>query len=679
MSYVTQGSIPEVLEKYANQSLEERTNCLPAIQDLGPPDLVQLVKLNHHSHKEISTFFYITGTNVTSSSSVAAVLNSFAMIISESPQLWFGKHKPWRVIQATFCSYNVFSKTDAVVTVHIPGSAESHMVSSTGEKIKETEQLWLETFISSMIRSIITADDDDAEFASIVELRKVNPLLNDESVTLFLEGFEALFWDGQKTGCHANLQLPTLLENYLVDTFFKVLQLTRRFDQGVEIVNRLIEQDESCRVLLAKVYMLSNQEIKAMDIICQGIKINPRDAALLTLQAEICMGKSRHDLAIHAATRAVESSPSEFKCWATLAKIYINVGNFEEALLTLNSCPMVTHKDRYHLKRVFNPLKQDLHLPLPVDVTIDEVTTLNPADVTQEHKTVDASLLNLPAASLKSTFAEAYGLLTEIVHKIGWEELLRYRAKVFVMEHEYKKEKSHSATSSTTLANDATIKAINCGNGQQNGNAVNDDDFRAKRLCERWLDNLFMLLYEDLRVYTMYRAEHMHLTAQQMEFKKTTLEWELIGMVSWRLKHFKEASEAFKYALGLRFSVKACKKLIEFYLNERSRMNQPETSIALNNLNQSTLSIQEILKYRSFLDINLISNLVKLGVWNHRWYAEFSPKLIESLAVVVENGGLIKVENEVKATYFDSQDGVYDLMNEVFKFMKHYDYPGTDN
>ena len=69
--------------------------------------------------------------------------------------------------------------------------------------------------------------------------------------------------------------------------------------------------------------------------------------------------------------------------------------------------------------------------------------------------------------------------------------------------------------------------------------------FSTKRLCERWLDNLFMVLYEvrnaaldptlhpklicgpakqDLRVYTIWRAEISHFKTQHMSYRKTGTE-----------------------------------------------------------------------------------------------------------------------------------------------------------
>ena len=279
----------------------------------------------------------------------------------------------------------------------------------------------------------------------------------------------------------------------------------------------------------------------------------------------------------------------------------------------------------------------------------------------------DVALLRLPAPSLRGTFSKAYTLLTRLVSQIGWDELLRTRSSVFVMEEEYRQQKakpeasapppapesasepvSHSRDSSLASSADVgpgsnrngldapaqdipTIKissesdrdkeelemanaGLNLHNvsldveaegtivegdesstGQAATNsfspdgdmtpklekpelaqhpaddkesgaeaaegAVKDDEtaadpepddkfsFSTKRLCERWLDNLFMVLYEvrctwpmcasesmtdrvlarrsspqDLRVYTIWRAEISHFKTQHMSYRKTGTE-----------------------------------------------------------------------------------------------------------------------------------------------------------
>lgn len=201
----------------------------------------------------------------------------------------------------------------------------------------------------------------------------------------------------------------------------------------------------------------------------------------------------------------------------------------------------------------------------------------------------DPALLRLPAPGLRGTWARAYSLLTRLVSDIGWDELLKTRSVVFVMEEEYRMQKaqadiqkvatSHSAqdvnenaavihedgsvtAGNATLADDdastrgmssplseseskpefengLNVSAIpiirvssesdterEIAESTRNGIAEQDEQsmtlekpvqaaageepepsqvsnsyqeafsFTNKRLCERWLDNLFMVLYE---------------------------------------------------------------------------------------------------------------------------------------------------------------------------------------
>jgi hypothetical protein len=158
---------------------------------------------------------------------------------------------------------------------------------------------------------------------------------------------------------------------------------------------------------------------------------------------------------------------------------------------------------------------------------------------------VDPTLLKLPVANLRGTFAKAYKILTDS-RQIGWVTLLKYRSSVFVIEEEYCEEKTNSSvvtirgnssrqnedcTSQTGSKNEefptANGKILQNGTGAEtNGEAsisrkpeismtakgakdTKDEftedgkkstekyiHFQNKRLCERWLDNLFMVLYE---------------------------------------------------------------------------------------------------------------------------------------------------------------------------------------
>lgn len=697
--------------------------------DLGPADLCNIHKQSVTSKKnsEIGTFLYFTGVDTSNSASIAAHLQGLANLIGSKSQYWFGEKKHWRVPELTYCSYNAFSKVDMKVTVHIPGKFESSITNSDGKLIhdkvsdEELEKLWLETFVTSIVRCMIDSDDDDAnKVGGLVEVRKLNPFNNgkasEELLTNFMQGFEKLFWEGPKLGCGIEIPQPTIISNYLVDGFMRCIELTQKYDEALEILERLQEKEPNVVTLIAKVFLMKDEEIRAVKAMNDGILSNNRDADLLLLQAQFCVDKKRYDLALNISRQAVKSSPSDFKTWAMLVKVYAKLNDFENALLTLNSCPMNSHKEQYFLKRIV-PLKggnEDLHLPSPVDVTLDEVSNLQSNEISYEQRNLDPQLINLPAANLKSTFAKAYDLLTEIVNKTGWEALLKYRAKVFVMEEEYRKDRNSSTANTSNNGKTSTNSNLNGESTEENGVNSTDNDvsstlavkspkkeksdenvseesleneFKKKRLCERWLDNLFMLLYEDLRAYTMWQAEYVHFQAQQMEYKKTTLEWEILGMIAYRLKHHKEGSVAFANALSGRFSAKSTREMLKYYQMERSKMLS-KNSTNSNNSNNSSYT-HNFTKIVNQLNEKILECCIKLLVWNHRWYCDFSPSLIKILSDLVSKDGLIKIQSLVQAVYSNNinatsttdngNHGITDMMEDVYTFFKEYNVNGADN
>ncbi|CCH43945.1 hypothetical protein BN7_3500 [Wickerhamomyces ciferrii] len=668
----SQGSIPEVKEDIPGASIDERSHRLKTFVDLGPPDLVALTKQVPNSKSpEIGTYLYYTGLENTSTSSVAAHLNSLANVIGSSPQHWFGKSKPWKVTKAVYVSYNAFSRVDVVVTAHIPGAVSSYVIDGYRERIQENDRIWLETFASGIIRSLLTSEEDEEQVNAVVESRNLNPFQNVETAKQFFVAFEELFEQGPDVGSAPEIQTPTIISNYLVDAFLKAVELTGLYDDALSILERLREKEELVVSLIVKVLLLKDEEIKAVKLLHEGIKRNPRDANLLTIQSQFLLEKNRLDLALPSAVQAVNSAPSEFNPWANLAKVYLESGNVEQALLALNSCPMAAYKEKFHLKRIIPTTAEKLHLPLPVDVTLDDVSSLDSARVAQEHNSVDQALVNLQAANLKSTFAKAYDILTEIVHRTGWESLLKYRAKIFVMEEEYR---SKSSSQTNVLETAANGKATD-----------GENSFKKKRLCERWLDNLFMLLYDDLRTYTMWQAEMIHFQAQKTQYEKLPVEWELLGMVAFRLHHYKEAANAFQRALEIRFAPTSTRNLLKYYQLEIKNLKQKaDKSHQLNghnnksttSLDHGNLSPQQLSKKIAKLDENILDTVVRLSAWNHRWYCEFAPYLLTALAKVIGREGLVKIQNEVRANYPDT--GVNELLDDSFEFFRHFEVFGSE-
>lgn len=189
------------------------------------------------------------------------------------------------------------------------------------------------------------------------------------------------------------------------------------------------------------------------------------DYSLLDCQSAFCQNKGQLEWALDCAKRSVTAAPSEFGTWAKLAEIYVGLEQWDLALLTLNSCPMFTYQDK-DAPRMPEPLR--VILPVMPESMLDEL------DESQEaisSELVHPSLRKLHAASYKGTFLKAYSLLTEITAKIGWDQLLKIRSHVFVMEEEYRSEKQTGANPSSTANQNASTVALRSPSPRVNGTA----------------------------------------------------------------------------------------------------------------------------------------------------------------------------------------------------------------
>ncbi len=166
-----------------------------------------------------------------------------------------------------------------------------------------------------------------------------------------------------------------------------------------------------------------------------------------------------------------------------------------------------------------------------------------------------------------------------------------------------------------------------------------------KRLCERWLDSLFMVLYEDLRVYTIWRTQMAQYRAQSMQYKKSAEEWEILGSLAERLQHTDEAVEAYRACLSQRFSPKALAGILRvFQKNKTTR--------------------------------EAVAATIRLVTWQYRWYSEFSPELLHTVRTLIEDEGALKVRSIIQAT--NLPQSVLDLTHHYAALCATFRSSGTD-
>lgn len=589
------------------------------------------------------------------------------------------------------------------VQVFIPGTVESYCIDERGDKRVATDDLWLETYLCSVLRAYSYADDGSGDIIKkIVGVRRFNPITSTESEHKFLDAAERLFFQGWQLGSDPEIQVPNLVSNHLTTGLLSYIHTTGRYTSGINLFEKLRTRDPEISSLLARVYIEADEEVRAVNLLHEAIQELPMDYSLLDCQAEFCNKKGRGDLALEIAKRSVVSAPSEFGTWARLADIYVSLEQWDLALLTLNSCPMFTYQDKDAPRM---PEPQKVFLPIMPEAMCDEIEEGN----LDEIELVHPSLRKLHAAGFKGTFLKAYALLTEITKKIGWDQLLKIRSQVFVMEEEYRHEKTTGHPTHSRSASTTALRAPSPNNGVQvDGNSLGEVEertsidqastngeseaaaavaaaqeslekpghtvaaevvkagsedphlhdhasepngptythFQNKRLCERWLDNLFMVLYEDLRIYTIWRTEMAQYRQQQLLYKKSAEEWEILGELAERLHHNEEAVEAYENCLQIKFSPKAMRGVLK--------------------LGEERKQVRDV-----------CAALIRLITWQYRWYSEFSPSLLYTVRKLIEEEGAVKIRSIVQGTSLPQH--VLDLTHQYAALCAAFRSSGSDS
>ncbi|KAJ2903322.1 hypothetical protein MKZ38_010073 [Zalerion maritima] len=707
-------AVPEITEESIHESIDARTESLIALRELGPPDLVHLLKQNTRNPGKLritpssrarldlseklgwdtlrltstpqptfqtGVYHHVTGVDASSSASLAAYINTLTYTREAQQQT----HK---IVEGLYCCYNAFSRLDMRVHVTIPGTVEAYCVDERGEKKKATEELWLETYLCSVLRAYSYADDGSGDtIRKIMGVRRFNPVTNTETEHRFLSAAESLFWRGWQLGSDSVVQVPNTVNNHLTAGLLKYLETTGRYASGINLFEKLRTQSIEVSSLLAKVLFMGNEEVDGVRVLHEALQESPMDYVMLDAQAEFLLKKAktaatpehkeeRLRMALGCADRSTIAAPSEFGTWARLAQVYVAMEDWENALTILNSCPMFTYQDK---DAPIMPEPKDVHLPTLPETRLEEIDSEPESRFSEQ---VDPSLLNLRAASYRGTFKQAYAILTEMTSKIGWDTLLKIRSNVFVMEDEYRSEKGNPKNASTDALHqpsdeeaegevekpttavapaapaevdpspeDSISRSATPAPATANGLAPEKGDehlsrLNNKRLCERWLDSLFMVLYEDLRVYTIWRTQMAQYRAQSIQYKKSAEEWEILGSLAERLQNQDEAVEAYRACLGQRFSPKSLTGILR----------------ALRATKGSTR--------------DMVAAVIRLVTWQYRWYSEFSPELLFTVRSLIEDEGAVKVRSIIQATSLP-QD-VLDLTHHYAALCATFRSSGTD-
>lgn len=286
-------------------------------------------------------------------------------------------------------------------------------------------------------------------------------------------------------GSDSVVQVPTNVSNHLTTGLLKYLETTGRYASGINLFEKLRTQSVEVSSLLAKVMFMGHEEVAGVRTLHQSLLETPMDYVMLDTQAEFLINKAnsaptpelkeeRLKMALGCADRATVAAPTEFSTWARLAQVYVAMEDWDNALTILNSCPMFTYQDK---DTPLMPEPKEVHLPTLPETRLDEIDSEPESRYSEQ---VDPSLLNLRAATYRGTFKQAYTILTEMTAKIGWDQLLKIRSNVFVMEDEYRTEKQEASHSGANR-NPSTDGLRGTPDQTTNGDNDSDDEEAAEK------------------------------------------------------------------------------------------------------------------------------------------------------------------------------------------------------
>lgn len=594
---------PKIVEAQFGESLGLRTRSLKKMAydgslGLGLPDMVHVAHYDSSRKDEVGEYHYVTGIDCSSEVMPIAYLSTLRL----SQRL--GKESI-----CTFCSVNIFSHIDLRIKFENEKMYDITAVDCKSDNVHVPmdDKLWKELFLSAMIRSVIFNKDREWKLPGMVELPIGidNGMGYAESIIEMLCEFIPRY---KETG--TDLTKTTAispLHNYLTETLISYLSLTPKLHEYcITILDKLSKVDKANEVLYqivkCKVAFNSNS-LDLITISCisetlakffnNAFRLKKTQltvfADLLNLQVEFLIKKKDYELALIIALKSTKLVPDNFYSWYFLAQSYISLGQYNSALLAINSTPKLLSVDpnkevywmlgldrlyykkpqgqvaetslnshEYHqaLTKFTNANERDMdsitfgRIIMPANtigymknifegaaLNIGPVygpQSLNLIDYVSREEVGAVSYISLLERNSQKNVLpwymhKIYGLLMSIVKKCSWNGLLELRSSIFVMESE------HSVVQQGTLL-----------------------QIRKKRMCEKWLDRLFMQIYQDLKVSLNSPA--------LKDSKSSGLEWELLGILLAKTEDWSEAVACLRTSIMARFDVLAAEKLLKLYL-----------------------------------------------------------------------------------------------------------------
>lgn len=571
-----------------------------------------------------------------------------------------------------------------------------------GENCRDISQVFLEELaVLLLLRMFLGVDDPAHRLLGTVshktQIEQKEEYLNtiDRLVSFLsrghLTGMRAKYGVGSSSGTDS--AKTTRYRNRLVDTLVRLVLLDASgaaADFALDKIRTRFGAGEftAVEVRILRAQHSGNNNQRFLTLVRDHMRYDSsstQSAVLVGEQVKFLISKGSYAMARKLAIKGVSMLPLDFDSWYNLCVCYILEKRYDDALQTINSLPVLLHSRRLYEGDSVDGIKDTYvltfmdrlangHIPIMSETFVDFFPSPQNADLEAgsvqsiwhgmfrkesarhpmlgpfyqsplttaspiEMSAIDSGIVKIagpsstknilaarsssaPWSSIldfdrKSTWGRVYDLLTALVAVIGWENLLAIKLKVFRSSLDRNREKEY---------------------------VVSEKSSAQKEECALWLEQLFLVMYDDILVMTTVSG------GSDPDRHRSAMAWGMMGLVSWGCKYnLKDSiSSLATCAAGIAadggFDYYSTVKLLEIYHEfvlsdvDSSAIDQL-TCVYDDHSYTNKLIVLSISPkmYRDFVNqlVNgymafetMLVHLMKLIAWELRWYCYVPSQLV---------------------------------------------------
>lgn len=530
----------------------------------------------------------------------------------------------------TYCMYNIFAKAEfrARYILYITGYSTKnpmnidksfHIIPDPqGSRIRKPcsfnvdtilevqTQFWHELTASLIIRLFYHLDNPSNQLTGLVSfphhlhsneamqnaIRVLIPLLPKG----FMTPCSALF--GKPTGCNNNDNKINFYNNSLTDALIRICQFDASgsmAEYAIDLISSTYSQSEELWNLLVirllSLHSNSSMENKLVHDLYKGLtgsKLLTTSGALhLQEQIKFLLSKGNYDTALLIAQKSVEILSLDFENWYYLVVCYILQKKLDQALIILNSIPLITHQrqgglddisgapDAYSstfinkLASQADPISESTfqaYFPTPQVKSLSYARILaknpkKPDNLVEEgsikklwndyflfngsarhplngHQFYQSPLMNCTARTLSTVDSNLIKLTGPAASKIQMSAQSAGLPSLSILEFERNSTWGRCYDLLTMMvAVDGWYNIVRRKESLFTNTTSAPKEFVVGELpgsnlvaCTPWFEKMFFVLYEDLRVL-------MTLSHKDRQQQHSALEWEMMGLLGWSIKY----------------------------------------------------------------------------------------------------------------------------------------------